>query len=273
MAEMKQFLDKAGLEVFWGIIKDNFATKNSAVSYDSLAVNTTSSAVGIRYKTIDDSKNGLLDIPVANDTQAGIITAETFKDIKAVAGDIQAAVNINEIKLDGNKVVPTIDKVVDIKLDYISEAGNSLIRLVDSNNADVYSEINVSDFVKAGLLNFAKLVVNPSGQPEGTYIWLSFKTTADPNNQASDIYINVTDLIDYYVGGEGISITANRYIEDGFYFSAGRLRGTPVAIGGTTWQPEIPIESRFLNTPMPESEKSPTVRRSTIRSWSTTLPA
>lgn len=36
----------------------------------------------------------------------------------------------------------------------------------------------------------------------------------------------------------------NRYIEDGFYFSAGRLRGTPVAIGGTTWKPEIPIESK-----------------------------
>lgn len=35
----------------------------------------------------------------------------------------------------------------------------------------------------------------------------------------------------------------NKFIEDGFYYSAGKLRVTPVSIGGTNWKPEFPIES------------------------------
>ena len=35
----------------------------------------------------------------------------------------------------------------------------------------------------------------------------------------------------------------NRFIEEGFYYNAGRIRSTPVSIGGTNWRPELPIES------------------------------
>lgn len=35
----------------------------------------------------------------------------------------------------------------------------------------------------------------------------------------------------------------NRFVEEGFYYNAGRLRSTPVSIGGTTWKPDLPIES------------------------------
>lgn len=35
----------------------------------------------------------------------------------------------------------------------------------------------------------------------------------------------------------------NKLVEEGFYYNAGRVRSTPVRIGGTTWKPEIPIES------------------------------
>lgn len=34
----------------------------------------------------------------------------------------------------------------------------------------------------------------------------------------------------------------NRLIEEGFYYNAGRVRSTPVSIGGTNWRPELPIE-------------------------------
>lgn len=36
----------------------------------------------------------------------------------------------------------------------------------------------------------------------------------------------------------------NRLVEEGFYYNAGRVRSTPVSIGGTNWKPEIPIESK-----------------------------
>lgn len=35
----------------------------------------------------------------------------------------------------------------------------------------------------------------------------------------------------------------NKFVEEGFYYNAGRLRSTPVSIGGTNWKPELPIES------------------------------
>ena len=35
----------------------------------------------------------------------------------------------------------------------------------------------------------------------------------------------------------------NKMVEEGFYFSAGKVRNVPVTIGGTMWKPELPIES------------------------------
>ena len=35
----------------------------------------------------------------------------------------------------------------------------------------------------------------------------------------------------------------NKLIEEGFYYSAGKLRNVPVTIGGTSWSPSLPIES------------------------------
>lgn len=35
----------------------------------------------------------------------------------------------------------------------------------------------------------------------------------------------------------------NKLVEEGFYYTAGRIRNVPVTIGGATWKPEIPIES------------------------------
>ena len=35
----------------------------------------------------------------------------------------------------------------------------------------------------------------------------------------------------------------NKIVEEGFYYSAGKVRNVPVTIGGTTWKPDLPIES------------------------------
>ena len=32
-------------------------------------------------------------------------------------------------------------------------------------------------------------------------------------------------------------------VEEGFYYTAGKVRNVPVTIGGTTWKPDLPIES------------------------------
>lgn len=35
----------------------------------------------------------------------------------------------------------------------------------------------------------------------------------------------------------------NKMVEERFYYTAGKVRNTPVTIGGTTWKPDLPIES------------------------------
>lgn len=35
----------------------------------------------------------------------------------------------------------------------------------------------------------------------------------------------------------------NKLVEEGFYYNAGTLRSVPVSIGGTSWKPNLPIES------------------------------
>ena len=35
----------------------------------------------------------------------------------------------------------------------------------------------------------------------------------------------------------------NKMVEEGFYYTAGKIRNTPVTIGGTTWKPDLPVES------------------------------
>ena len=35
----------------------------------------------------------------------------------------------------------------------------------------------------------------------------------------------------------------NKMVEEGFYYSAGKIRNIPVSIGGTNWTPDFPIES------------------------------
>lgn len=35
----------------------------------------------------------------------------------------------------------------------------------------------------------------------------------------------------------------NKMVEEGFYYTAGKVRNTPVTISGTTWKPDLPIES------------------------------
>jgi len=35
----------------------------------------------------------------------------------------------------------------------------------------------------------------------------------------------------------------NKIVEEGFYYTAGKIRSTPVTIGGTKWKPDLPIEN------------------------------
>lgn len=55
----------------------------------------------------------------------------------------------------------------------------------------------------------------------------------------------------------------NKMVEEGFYYSAGKVRNVPVTIGGTIWKPELPIESiikeeleRIFNSKMDDVDRA-----------------
>ena len=69
------------------------------------------------------------------------------------------------------------------------------------------SSIDVSELVKAGLLNDADVVYRPEsdGVAAGMYLKLTFITNGE-GTETKEVYINVTDLVDIYSEGEGIEI-------------------------------------------------------------------
>lgn len=76
------------------------------------------------------------------------------------------------------------------------------IQLTGKSNS-VIAEIDAKSFIKDGMLESAELVKNPAGQTAGTYLKLAFNTDAG----VEDIFVNVTELIDVYTGGTGITIS------------------------------------------------------------------
>ena len=55
----------------------------------------------------------------------------------------------------------------------------------------------------------------------------------------------------------------NKIVEEGFYYTAGKIRNVPVSIGGTKWKPSLPIESvikeeleEILNSQLKDIDKA-----------------
>ena len=76
------------------------------------------------------------------------------------------------------------------------------------------SKINVTELVKSGFLSSSDVVVDPAGYTPGTYLKLVF-ATGELGEGTDTVFINVTDLVEIYEAGEGITIThKNEGIDD-----------------------------------------------------------
>lgn len=79
------------------------------------------------------------------------------------------------------------------------------IRLT-GKNGEVVSSIDAKSFVKDGMLDDVKLVVDPENQISGTYLVFTWNTES---GVSEPMYVPVTDLVDVYTAGDGISIDDN----------------------------------------------------------------
>lgn len=76
------------------------------------------------------------------------------------------------------------------------------IRLT-GKGGEVISTIDAKSFVKDGMLDSVELVANPADQAAGTYLVFTWNTEA---GLSEPMYVPVTDLIDVYTQGDGITI-------------------------------------------------------------------
>lgn len=142
--------------------------------------------------------------------------------------DPGAQVNVIEsVKVNGSALTVT-DKAVDITIPAATVTGvdsaDKFLSLSNKNvkseiglkydgtkkkiqltgkGSSVVAEIDATSFIKDGMLESAELVKNPAGQAAGTYLKLAFNTDAG----VEDIFVNVTELIDVYTAGTGITIS------------------------------------------------------------------
>ena len=209
----KTFLDYNGLSTLWSIINNKFATKAEAVKTIEVAAGTNDAVEKkLVYTTVSGEAN-FTTIPAATETSSGLLTADQFKTLSELNTNIEGFAPFANLQLDG-KDLTLVNRLANIKLEYEGSkvaGGNAYISLVDANatgEGRAISKIDVTELVKTGLLADADVVVNPEGESNGTYLKLVFNTATDASSSDTNtVYINVTDLVEIYSAGEGISIT------------------------------------------------------------------
>ena len=161
---------------------------------------------------------------------------------------------------------------------FVGEYSDELHNLIISNNEKVkplkqelreinhqlnnlgYIEKPVSEKVRRNL-DFAKrnlaLTIHSQAILEG--VATTFASTEDiiegakvSNMSPKDIakIINMKHAWEFILDSDVITANSdlallmqiNKLIEEGFYYNAGKLRDVPVRIGGTKWQPDLPLE-------------------------------
>lgn len=112
---------------------------------------------------------------------------------------------------DGEKVL-SLDEAsgklgTTLSIEYFRDSADNntpKLRLKGVNGAQIGEAIEVSDFVKDGMLTNVELVENPDGKT-GTYFRFTWNTDSGLEPVVTDL--DVTGLIDVYEAGDGISVT------------------------------------------------------------------
>lgn len=142
----------------------------------------------------DAVKNAVVNTITAGNgvTVTGTATDKTVAVVVDPTSDEHLTVGADGLKL----TLPAADEYTVVK---DADAGEfSAVYHLTKNGVNVGAAINIPKdlFVKSG-----EVVVNPEGQPAGTYIKLTLQ------NQEAPLYINVATLIDAYTGVDGDEIT------------------------------------------------------------------
>lgn len=211
------------VEAVIGTVADD--TTVVAMIADAKKAGTDANAALESYKTTNDA--AVKAAKDAADAAQGDVDA-----LDGVVGDMSA------VKTTAKTVAGAVDELKDA-IDNAAEAGEVTITTA-STPTDGYlktyvftqgaTEIGKIDIPKDLVVTGGEVVVDPEGQPKGTYIKLTIA------NQEAPIYINVKDLVDVYTAAKGA--TQVQLAVDGFELSATLVAGgvgtTELADGAIT---------------------------------------
>ena len=132
-----------------------------------------------------------------------LVVAEADKSVNIIVpkAPVQGVADGDKIiSLDGDKLKSTLT------LSYVAATENDSAQLrLQGINGEVVSSIDATAFVKDGILSGAKLEGPAEGESGDKYLVLSFNT----DSGKEDIRLDVSELLDYYVAGDGLNLDGN----------------------------------------------------------------
>ena len=186
-----KFLSQAGLAKFWELIKTKFVSSIALDINENGAVFTINKGDG----SVQDPS---LVIPMASETNAGLMSAAQAKTVNEFSEGVAALIPLTAVKVKGT-AAELADRAVNI--DFVYNTNTKTIDLIDKNNSDaVLTSIDATDFIKDGMLSTADIVVKEDGK---TYLQLTFNTDAGKE----DVFVDVSDMFVPYQAGSGLELT------------------------------------------------------------------
>ena len=175
-------------------------TKVDKVSGKSLVLDTEIA----KLSTVEENaEKNIIEIIKVNGEAKIVNETDRSVDITIPSAPVQGvASNEKVISLNGDKLSTTLS----LQYAPATKDTKALLRILGIDDA-VVAELDATAFVKDGILESAKLDGPKDGESGAKYLSLTFNTDAEKE----EIRINVTDLIDIYTAGNGLSLTSNEF--------------------------------------------------------------
>lgn len=167
---------------------------NIAITMDKAKL---TQAVIDEIKADDDLVKDLVPELVSDDTDNALEISDSDGKLFVKKQDASALIDADDKILSTNS-----DKEIISTLGFSYAAATGKFTVTGKGGAQV-AELTIPSAVTS--LKTAEVVVNPSGQPAGTYLHFVFATQSGTD---SEMYINVTTLVDTYTAGNGLQLNA-----------------------------------------------------------------
>jgi hypothetical protein len=174
---------KVDAEDGYRLISEIEGTKLANIS-EGAQVNVIEKIFVGEEELVVDSQNKSVKIVIPEDRVRGLADGEKVLSLDEATGKLGTTLSIEYFRDANDNQTPKL-------------------RLKGIDGAQIGNAIDVSEFVKDGMLTNAEIVENPDGKT-GTFIRFTWNTDSDKSPVITDL--DVTNLIDVYTSGDGINV-------------------------------------------------------------------